>query len=363
MDLVLTQNDDVTSTYLTPETESDLYRSLRDFWHPVMYASELGEDRPAGVRLLDEPVVVVRLGGEVSAFRDLCVHRGAALSLGWVDEGRLRCAYHGWTYDESGTCVEVPARPDLPIPPGACLRSYRAVEAHGLIWVCLGEPRFERPVFEEYDDPAYRVLQGADYLWQTSAIRRIENFVDMAHFAWVHPDVLGSRDHPEVTDHDVWREGSQLRFDHVVKEPSNGEIKEQLGITDPVFDVQNVYHLSMPLAIHLERRFPTGDHYVVFMASSPVSQKEARSFWFIARDYAQEERFDQGFTDFENRVLDQDAPIVQSLRPEEIPMDLTREMYIRVADKITVEYRRWLLELSRDAAAQASSPTATAGGS
>lgn len=338
---------ETTSTYITPQTETALYRSLRDFWHPVMYAKDLATDKPTGVILLDEPVVVARLNGGVSAFRDLCVHRGAALSLGWIENDRLRCAYHGWTYNETGKCVEVPARPDLPIPPAACLKGYRAVESAGLIWVCLGEPKFDVPVFEEFDDPNYRVIHGEPYTWKTSAIRRIENFVDMAHFAWVHPNVLGSRDHPEVTDHDVWREGRYLRFDHVVKEPGNGQIKEQLGITDPIFDVLNEYHLSMPLAIHMKRNFPTGDHYVVFMASSPVSQKEARTFYFITRDYAMDAKYDQGFQDFEKLVLSQDEPIIESLRPEEIPMDLTKEMYIRTADAITVEYRRWLLEMSR----------------
>lgn len=345
---VLTDAEHTTSTYITPQTESALYRSLRDHWHPVMYAKDLGTEEPEGVILLDEPVVIARLGGGISAFRDLCVHRGAALSLGWIDNDRLRCAYHGWTYDDSGTVVEVPARPDLPIPPGACLNTYKAVESSGIIWVCLGTPKFDVPVFEEFDDPKFRVMHGESYEWTTSAIRRIENFVDLAHFAWVHPGLLGSRDHPEVTDHAVWREGRYLRFEHVVKEPATGQIKEQLGITDEVFDVLNQYHLSMPLAIHLNRNFPTGDHYVLFMTASPISQKKTKVFYFIARDYALDEKYDEGFQAFEKEVLAQDLPIVQSLRPEEIPMDLTKEMYIRTADSITVEYRRWLLEMSKD---------------
>ncbi|MFF2653575.1 Rieske 2Fe-2S domain-containing protein [Streptomyces sp. NPDC058045] len=337
----------IASTYLTPDSESALYRSLRDFWHPVMYAADL-TDKPVGVRLLDEPVVVARLGRKVSAFRDLCVHRGAALSLGWLEQGKLRCAYHGWTYGDDGRCVEVPARPDLPIPPGACLTRYQAVESAGLIWVCLGTPRYEVPPFPEFTDSAYRILTGPSYDWKISSFRRLENFVDMAHFAWVHPGVLGSREHAEVTDHEVWRDGRDLRFEHTVKEPSSGEIKEQLGITDAVFDVLNSYHLSMPLSIHLTRNFPNGAHYVVFMTSSPLSQRECRNFWFVARDYALDERHDEGFMNFEHLVLSQDKPIIESLRPEEIPMDLTREMYIRVADKITVEYRRWLLEFARE---------------
>src|SRR6187200_1964157 len=66
--------------------ETWLHRALRRCWHPVARAADL-VDRPVAVTLLDEPLVLVRLGAEVAAFPDLCVHRGTALSLGWVDPG------------------------------------------------------------------------------------------------------------------------------------------------------------------------------------------------------------------------------------------------------------------------------------
>src|SRR5438552_13342617 len=71
--------------------EDALYRALRRHWHPVMFADELGE-APKAATLLDEAIVVVRMGGAVSAFRDLCVHRGTALSLGKVLDGELQYA-------------------------------------------------------------------------------------------------------------------------------------------------------------------------------------------------------------------------------------------------------------------------------
>jgi Rieske [2Fe-2S] domain len=59
-----------------------LYRSLRRYWHPVLYADDLG-DRPQQVTLLDERIVIIRLAGEIRAFADRCAHRGTAVSLGW----------------------------------------------------------------------------------------------------------------------------------------------------------------------------------------------------------------------------------------------------------------------------------------
>ena len=87
----------------------------------MAYASELAGGGPLAVTLLDEPLVLARIDGEVSAFRDICVHRGTALSLGSVSEEGLRCGYHGRTYNGASRRIRIPARPDLKIPSRARL--------------------------------------------------------------------------------------------------------------------------------------------------------------------------------------------------------------------------------------------------
>jgi phenylpropionate dioxygenase-like ring-hydroxylating dioxygenase large terminal subunit len=67
---------------------------LKHCWYPLLWSKELA-DKPVAATLLDEPIVLWRGNGSVSAFYDLCIHRGAALSLGWVDSGKLVCPYHG----------------------------------------------------------------------------------------------------------------------------------------------------------------------------------------------------------------------------------------------------------------------------
>src|SRR5919202_3782361 len=88
---------------VTPRLEA-----LRACWHPVAYARDVA-DRPRGTELLGVPLAVWRdASGAVHAFRDLCVHRGTALSLGAVEGDEIVCAYHGWRYRGDGACSAIP---------------------------------------------------------------------------------------------------------------------------------------------------------------------------------------------------------------------------------------------------------------
>src|ERR1700730_13386684 len=100
---------ELTRNELDEAGESRLYRGLRHFWLPVMLGSQL-QDAPRPAVLLGEQLVLARMAGSVRCFDDICAHRGAALSLGQVEDSKLRCAYHGWTYGADGACTAIPAR-------------------------------------------------------------------------------------------------------------------------------------------------------------------------------------------------------------------------------------------------------------
>lgn len=336
---------------LDPAGEARLYQALRHFWHPVAYAANVNE-RPVRATLLDEQLVLVRLAGEVRCFRDLCVHRGTALSLGWIEDEQLRCAYHGWTYGPDGVCTQIPARFGSNIPSRAKLTRFAAEERNGLVYVCLErEPVFPIPEFPGWTDPAFRCIDVDEYDWPTSAARRIENYVDFSHFAWVHDGVLGDREHPEVPDHDVWREGPALRFgydDYV--EPADIDKNEGLDRAgDRTVNTQLRYHLFMPNTVLLEQHLPGGNTYVLFFSVCPVSARVTRNFTFMGRDYQLDdvEEGDRKMREFNALVIGQDLPIVSSQRPEELPYDLSAELHIRGVDRVSLEYRKWLVELTQ----------------
>jgi len=73
--------------------------------------------------MLGEPIVAFRDEQGVAAFKDLCIHRGTALSLGYITDGHLTWLYHGWEYDRSGACVHIPSLPEGSSIPGRHARS------------------------------------------------------------------------------------------------------------------------------------------------------------------------------------------------------------------------------------------------
>jgi len=330
-----------------PEAESGWYSAMEQYWHAVAYAKDLLENQPLAATLLGRSLALVRTGGEVHAFSDICRHRGASLSLGSVQGDCLVCPYHGWEYDMQGEVVRIPSRPELSGVFKARLDRFPCQEAAGMIWVSLVEtPWGAVPQLTQWNDSAIRWQTPAFYDWKTSVPRRLENFVDFSHFPYVHEHVLGSRDKPEVEDHDVWREDQVLRFVRWPVEPNEHKMKELLEIDEPLMTVENQYHLAMPATITLERIFPNGRRYILFMSSSPLGPGACRNFWHIGSDFSRGPEDEAYLLDFEDRVLAQDKPIVESQLPERLPDNLDAEMYVKIADSVTLNYRQWLLDLS-----------------
>jgi methylxanthine N1-demethylase len=139
----------------------------------------------------------------------------------------------------------------------------------------------------------------------------------------------------------------ELVFGRQVREPAKGFTGLQAPDPEALVDVHYDYFLSMPLTVHFNRRIPqTGESYVMRMTASPVGPKSTRSFWFLARNYALD-LDDEQFVRFEEGVLEQDKPVVESQRPEQLPVDFGEELSIRGIDRVSVEYRKWLIELAR----------------
>lgn len=321
-----------------PEGPSDLSRLFELFWHPVATLDELqaAAPHPLAVQLLGRRLAVADLGeGGIAAVADRCLHRSSKLSVGWVDDGAFRCGYHGWRWDGEGRCVEIPSMPDGPIPPRACIPAFDAQLAYGLVWVRLdGSADTTIPACPAWDDATMKVLPGQPYTWTVSAPRRIENAVDLAHFAWVHDGSLGRRDDPVPPLPRLRRDGGELRFDY---DPPEMEVQ------DSAMFGYSTYRMPMPLAVSIGFDLADGARRNLWLVASPLDDRTCRTFWLVSRDDRTDED-DTPFMDFQDLVLREDEPLVTNQDPPELSLEPGFELSVRT-DRVSIEYRRWLRDL------------------
>jgi len=308
---------------------------LVDDWHVVARSADVVDGRPAGVRLLDEDLVLWRAGERVLAWRDLCVHRGARLSLGTVHDGTLACAYHGWTYDPDGRCVRFPAHPDQPPPATARATTYRAVERFGWVWVSLGDPDHDVAPFAQWQDGSFRKVHCGPYRIRAGGPRVIENFLDVAHFPFVHQGLLGDPAHPEVSDYtaEIGPEGVTAR-DITVWQPDPDGMGRGASVT-------YTYRVPRPLTAAFVKT-SAGPQFAMYFTVTPAGERESVAWMYVAMDYG--DQTDEEVRRFQDDIIAQDIPVVESQRPELLPLDLQAELHLR-SDRTAIAYRRWLARL------------------
>ncbi len=304
-------------------------------WHVVCRSEDVPVGKPVGARLLDEDIVVWRVGGQVLAWQDLCIHRGTRLSLGRIEDDRLICPYHGWVYNEAGRCVKVPAHPDQKPPERARVQPYQAVERYGWVWVSLGSPKHDIPAFAEWDDPSFRKIFCGPYRFHAAAPRVLENFLDVAHFPFVHEGYLGAPDHTEISDYEAVTDENGVTSDNIrvwQPDPDGTGIGKHVAYT---------YRVMRPLLAYFVKK--TEQAFSIYFAVTPVSEFESAGYMWMNMNYGYDIPEEQLRT-FQDTVSGQDIPIVESQRPERLPLDLQAELHLR-SDRTAIAYRRWLREL------------------
>jgi vanillate O-demethylase monooxygenase subunit len=289
------------------------------------------------VRLLDQEIVLYRSDSGITAAADICVHRGAPLSMGTVCAGQITCAYHGYTYDGTGRCTNIPAHPDAPIPSKLHLRVFRAVERYGLLWVCLdANSTREVPPFPEFAEPGFQVVHVPPLTWKASSGRQVESFCDVAHFAFVHRGTFAVAT-PVVPRYDVAPTDDGV---HVEFTSNAGNVSDPAAVNQTW---RRIYDLHLPFTARLVVHFPGQGRFVILNAGCPVSARQTQVFAVIAREFDHDQSIDELIA-FQKRVYAEDQAIVERQNPEDLPIDLSEEVHVR-ADLTSVVYRQQLGKL------------------
>jgi phenylpropionate dioxygenase-like ring-hydroxylating dioxygenase large terminal subunit len=322
-------------------------RALLDDWHVVGFSQELQPGAVAAARLLGRELVMWRdRDGAAHVWEDLCIHRGSRLSKGCIVDDTVVCPYHGWRYDATATCVLIPATPRQPPPTKARAFPYRTTERYGFVWASLGNPLHGVPEFPEWDDADFIKVHTGPYLWKSSGFRSVENFLDATHFPFVHAGVNGVTSAPdEIEDYQVFQDESGLRTTEIRLFQPYGDPREV-----PVH-VGYSYRCMRPLVAYFSKRVEVADaasacpgdprdRFCTFFTAQPLDEATCCIRICTARNFSPE-LTEADVHRRQDLVYTQDREIVETQRPERIPLDLREELHHRT-DRLGQQYRRWL---------------------
>ena len=188
---------------LLHQTSADtlMGKLLRSFWQPIAISDQLSNGTALPVRIMGEDLTLYRgTSGKPSLVDGRCAHRCTVLHTGWVQGDQIRCMYHGWLYDGSGQCLEMPAEKGGR-PESVRIKAYPVRDYFGLVFAFMGEgsaPEFDLPRRDVVERPGRHIIPGVQ-VWDCNWFQQIENSMDSAHIGFAHTWGAVSRFQEEIS--------------------------------------------------------------------------------------------------------------------------------------------------------------------
>lgn len=324
---------------------TNLHPSLNHGWLALCRVNELTTS-PKSFRLLGRDWVAY-LGSQRQpiVFEDICPHRRAPLSLGACEGASLRCGYHGWLFDEDGVCTEIPALgDDATIPSRARLQApARLVCSHGMVLMAIDEPLSEPPSVSVSTNENFMIGDLPVLRSRASAALLADNFLDMAHFPFVHAATFGAGEDKVVPQYSVDRNGFGFEavYEHLF---SNREDPGVATGERPLLQKRRLtYRYQAPFHLELAIDFvDAGGTNVIGFFLSPEDEETVRIYSSLWRnDMNGSLTAMQEAIDFEVAVIEEDLALQTRYAKLSMPTDVTEEIHTR-ADRTTIELRRIL---------------------
>lgn len=331
---------------------------LINLWYVAEWSETL-KDTPVRVKMLGQKLVLFRdASGKAHCLSDICLHRGGSISGGWTNNNCVVCPYHGWRYSGDGKVAYVPSEgDDFKVPKRMRIDSYPVEERYGMIWVFLGDlpenERFPIPDVPEYDDPKWRLLTS-EFTWKADAARVVENGIDIAHASFVHP-IFGRPETAQVNNilrvesGDWWGESENLQYPPKFKGNWYRRRMRKEGQPTSTFPYWYLPGMVARIRIDINKHMSI----VMFDANTPVDHNETRTFALQFRSFLKYKIFDGGSLKRLNRILEEDAAIIQEASPNFLPDSLANEMSVgddkfmrtfRSARRKCIDERGWKID-------------------
>ena len=317
---------------------------LAHHWYPVARIQDISTT-PQQVTLLDIKMALYQTeSGQIHLVRDICPHRGVPLTKGWVKGEEIICPYHGLHYNSDGKCVKIPAQPNLTnISDRFTLTKFPVILKYGLIWTSLfnrNEENAHFPVLDTWDQHEHQSILPPSLDIAGSSGRQLEGFIDVAHFAWVHHESFAERENQVVPKYSTTRTDYGLHTEYV-SDVSN----YPHGIQDLApegFLWKRIFDVYPPFSAVLTVHFPENGILKILNACCPISHNKTRLFVPLTRNFDTTGNLEDVYA-FNAQIFEEDQEMVESQKPEELPLDISMEAHFE-ADRSSTMYRRILAE-------------------
>ena len=268
--------------------------------------------------------------------RDLCPHRLVPLSAGTVVGDEIQCGYHGYRFDASGRATAIPALdPGTPIPPKACVETARVTVKFGLVWMALVDDPVDTWIDDApYLDPGNDIFVSGPFTTRVSAGILSDNFLDAAHFPFLHAGTFGADDDGRPTL-DVGRDGWTITI-------TDQQTVDGAHLDGPE-ESDSIYTVGAPFAVEL-RIDRTDGSDLIWSFVCPAD--DDTSVWWMVHAYPLDGDREQiaAAQALQTEVGHEDLRMLERMEDPNIHLDVRAEVHTK-ADIGCLEYRRMLIEL------------------
>lgn len=292
---------------------------LVNHWYILALESEVPAGKPIKRYLYDTPYVLFRNEkGEVTALLDKCIHRGAQLSLGTVENGAVRCPYHGWKFNSDGQLIDVPSdgpsveAQDAVKKRNWCTHKTPVVVQDGCVWIWPGDAKLATAGpswrFPEYGNKAvvsYFMITDFD----NEVTHLVQNFMDVPHTVFVHSKWFRNRSLLKVPV-DIAVGNARVKVTY-------NQTQDTIGFTSKVLNPGNEPMIHMdefifPNLTRVDYKFGK-KFFIINSQCSPISRYKSRVYTWIAYDVGLLSRVFKPFMQFYTRkVIQQDVEIMKN---------------------------------------------------
>lgn len=312
-------------------------------WYIACLSSELKENCLIRRVIYDTPIVLFRSNGVISALVDKCLHRHVPLSEGFIENGEVRCPYHGWKFNSQGELTEIPSEGDtfLANKIKRCVKKFFIEEKDECIWIWMGEDKPSSPK-PTWDFPEINNKKWAHYFmvtdFENEVTNLVENFMDVPHTVYVHKGWFRNKTFTKVPMNVKTFDGSVLvNYD----QPNDG-----IGVLiKPLLNPKNepmehTDHFFYPNITRVDYRFGENYQYIINSQCTPVSTMNSRVYTYIGYKLPIIGKLIKPFIHFYTRkVINQDVDIMR-IQSMNLKNDNRQNFQSTPADELHLQIER-----------------------